>query len=123
MKITVEVSESRVSELVRQRIAELFSDDARYRDTGARELIRGIVDAAAVSAVAQARALIESELPALAADAVDRAVRADIESAAKRGMGTLRKLYAGRDPAKLPPEQRAWLESQIATAAKAKETP
>jgi hypothetical protein len=116
MQITVEVTEERVSNLVRRRIAELFSDDARFRETGVRNLLRQIADEAAMTAVRSARDAIASELPAMAADAVRRAVKDDIDKAAKRGLGALRKLYAGFDPSKLLPEQRAWLEKQIAEA-------
>lgn len=116
MQITVEVAEERVADLVRQRIAELFSDDARFRETGVRDLLRRIVDEAATTAVCSARDAIAAELPAIAAEAVRRAVKDDIEKTAKRGLGALRKLYAGFDPAKLTPEHRAWLEQQIAEA-------
>ena len=63
MQITVEVAEERVADLVRQRIAELFSDDARFRETGVRDLLRKIVDEAATTAVRSARDAIAAELP------------------------------------------------------------
>lgn len=119
MEITVTVDEEKIKNLVRERIAELFSQDSRFRETGVRELVRGIVDEAAVKAVQKARDAIADDLPKLAATAVDIAIREDIEKAAKRGIGALRKLYAGFDPTKLTPEQRAWLETQIAKAANA----
>jgi hypothetical protein len=55
-------------------------------------------------------------------DAVERAAKEDIEKAAKRGLGALRRLYVGFDPAKLTPDQKAWLEKQIAEAAKKEAT-
>jgi hypothetical protein len=116
MQITVEISEEKFTNLVRQRIEELFSNDARFRETAVRDLLRIIVDEAAVTAVRIARDSIASELPAMATDAVRMAVKDDIEKAAKRGLGALRKLYAGFDPSKLTPEQRAWVEKQIAEA-------
>lgn len=116
MQITVEVPEDRVASLVRQRIDELFSNDARFRETGVRDLVRSIVDETATTAVKSARDAIAAELPAMATEAVKRAVKDDIEKAAKRGLGALRKLYAGFDPAKLTPEQRSWVEKQIAEA-------
>lgn len=122
MQITVDVSEDRVTQLVRQRIAELFSDDARFRDTGVRDVLRRIVDDAAVAAVRAARDSIAAELPALAAEAVRHAVEADIQAAARRGLGALRKLYAGFDPARLTTEQRTWIERQIAEAADERDT-
>lgn len=63
-----------------------------------------------------------AELPAMAVEAVRREIENEIGLAAKRGLKALSKLYAGFDPNKLTPEQRAWLESQIANAAKNKET-
>lgn len=122
MQITVEVDESKIADLVRERIEELFSLDTRYRETGVREMVRKIVDDAAVNAVSQAEKSIEADLPAMAAEAVRRETENEIGLAAKRGMRALQKLYAGFDPKKLTPEQRAWLESQIANAAKNKET-
>jgi len=121
VQITVQVDDGKLEALVKQRVDELFSQDARYRDTGVRELVVRIVDEAAVSAVKQARDALAAELPALAAKAVRLAAEGDIIKAAKRGMNTLRKLYAGFDPAKLTPEQRAWLEKQITKAADQRE--
>ena len=121
MKITVDVEESQICNLVKTRIAELFSTDARYRESRVRELINKIVDETAVSAVRQARDTIAGELPKLASEAVSRAIKLDMDKAATRGMGALRKLYAGFDPSKLTPEQRAWLEKQLATAADKRE--
>jgi len=118
MKITVEIAEERVAALVKERIAELFSSDSRYRETGVRNLVRGIVDDAAVSAVRTARDAVTAELPAMANEAVRHALQNEIELAAKRGFGALRKLYAGFDPNKLTTDQRAWLEKQIANAGK-----
>lgn len=117
MKITVDVPESQVENLVKQRIAELFSDDSRYRETGVRELVRKIVDDAAVSAVQEAQKSMSAKFPALAEAAVTCATQEAIASAAKRGLKALSKLYDGFDPAKLTTEQRAWLERQIAEAA------
>ena len=113
MNVTVEINEARITELVRQRIGELFSDDSRFRETPARDLIRRLTDEAAVSAIKQARDKIADELPVMAEDALRVALKADMELAAKRGTAALRKLYAGFDPAKLLPEQRAWLVKQI----------
>ena len=117
MQITVEVDEKQITRLVSQRIGELFSDDARYRDTSVRDAIRGIVDVAAQAAVEAARDAIKADLPAIATDAVHRAVRADIDKAAARGLAALKKLYVGFDPNQLTAEQRAWLERQIVSTA------
>jgi histone H3/H4 len=117
MQITVDVSEERILALVRQRIAELFSDDARFRETNVRQLLRGIVDDGAVAAVSAARNMLAGKLADMARDAVELAVKDEIATAAKRGITALRKLYAGFDPAKLTADQRAWLEKQIAGAA------
>lgn len=116
MQITVDVNEERVADLVRQRLDELFSDDARYRDSGVRDQIRRLVDDAALGAVMAARDHIAGELPAMANAAVRREITDEMQRAAKRGLAMLRKLYAGFDPNKLAPEQRAWLEKQIALA-------
>jgi len=118
MQITVDVPEEKVAALVRTRISELFSGDARYRETGVRKLVQKIVDDAAVDAVRQARDAINKQLPAMATAAVNEALHADIAAAAKRGLNALRKLYVGFDPNKLTAEQRAWLENQIAGAAR-----
>jgi len=121
MLITVDVSEQQIERLVRERIAELFSNDSRFRETGVRELLRRIVDETAVQAVRLARDGIMAELPAMASESVRLAVKDDIDKAAKRGLGVLRKLYAGFDPSKLTNEQRAWLEKQIADSASKEE--
>lgn len=118
MRITVEVPEEKVELLVRNRIAELFCSDSRFRETGVRELVRKIVDDSAVAAVRSATESIKTKLPAMASEAVNAATRNAIQDAAKRGLKALSKLYAGFDPSKLTVEQRAWLESQIAGAAK-----
>jgi hypothetical protein len=116
MQITVEVSEERITTLVRQRIAELFSDDSRFRDSSVRDVLRRIVDEAATTAVREAQNSIAAELPAMAAAAVRNAVQDEIKKAAKRGAKTLRKLYAGFDPNGLTQEQKTWLEKQTAQA-------
>lgn len=121
MQITVDIEERRVADLVRGRIAELLSDDARYRGTPVRDLLRRMVDDAATTAVRAARDAIAAELPAMAAEAVRAAIKNEIDRAAKRGMGALRKLFAGFDPSKLTPEQRSWLEKQIAEGADKRE--
>lgn len=118
MQVTVEIPDGRIAELVRQRINELLSDDARYRETGVRALVREIVDKAAGEAVRQANDAISAELPTMAAEAVRRATHEEIERAAKRGLGALRKLYAGFDPARLTQEQLAWVKRQIEEAGK-----
>jgi hypothetical protein len=121
MKITVDVDDAAITDLVRERIFELFSTDGRYRETGVRDLLRKIVDDAAVAAVSKAQDAIADQLPALAQGAVQDATKDAIETAAKRGVKVLKKLYAGFDPAKLTPDQRAWLEKQITAAANQRE--
>ena len=121
MQITVEIDEQQLVMLVRGRIAELFSDDSRFRETSVRDLVRKIVDDAAVKAVVQARDAIAAELPAIATEAVRRGVIEEIGNAARRGLRVLHKLYAGFDPHELTEEQRAWLEGQIAKAANSRE--
>src|SRR3990167_8609732 len=105
MKIEVDIDEGKLRELVVQRIEELFSNDARYRDTPVRDMVRRLVDESAVAAIQQANVNMSASLPALAAVAVERALQDDITAAAKRGLAVLRKLYAGFDPSKLTPEQ------------------
>jgi hypothetical protein len=112
MLITVDVSEQQMSKLVRERIEELFRNDSS---------LRKIVDEIAVAAVRSARDAMMSEFPAMASESVRLAVKDDIDKAAKRGLGVLRKLYAGFDPSKLTNEQRAWLEKQIADSASKEE--
>ncbi len=118
MEIKVEIDPEQIARMVRQRIAELFSDDNRYREGGDREMVRRLVDESAVESVRLARDSIKNELPAMAEAAVRQAVQHEIEKTAKRGLGALQKLYAGFDPNKLTPEQRIWLEKQIAAAGK-----
>jgi DNA invertase Pin-like site-specific DNA recombinase len=117
MQITVDVPEDRIRRLVAQRIDELFGDDARYRESRVRDLVRTIVDETAAVAVIAARDAIRHEFVQMAQDAVSEATRAEIAAAAKRGLAALRKLFAGFDPAKLTPEQRKWVEKQIADSA------
>jgi hypothetical protein len=117
MNITVEVSESEIAKLVRERIAELFSSDARYRETAVRGYVRSIVDHAAVEAVRGAQEAIASQLPEMAVDAVTRATKAEMEAAAKRGLRAFTKLNAGFNPNRMIPELKAWLEHQLAKAA------
>jgi hypothetical protein len=122
MQVTVEIPEQRITDMVRQRLAELFGDDARFRDSTARDTIRRIVDEAATDAVLQARDAIAGQLPELAAEATKTAIVAELDKAAKRGLVALRKLYAGFDPAKLTGAQRDWLAKQLAEAAAKEET-
>ena len=91
MKIQVEVDDNKIRDLVITRIYELFGDDQRFRDTGVRDLIRRVVDDAAVSAVRLARDAIAGELPAMAQEAVRRAIKEDMDKAAKRGLAMLHK--------------------------------
>ena len=121
MQITVEVNEGQIRALVKERIAELFSQDSRYRETAVREHVRKIVDDAAIAAVRGAEEAIAADLPAIAAEAVLRETENEIGLAAKRGLKALSKLYAGFDPSKLTPEQRAWLETQLVKTAGQKE--
>jgi hypothetical protein len=117
VQITVNIDDSKVADLVRERIGELFSADSRYRETSVRDHVRRLVDDAAVAAVRAASAEIAGQLPEMARQAVERQVREDIQAAAKRGLQALRKLYAGFDPAKLTDQQRTWLVDQISGAA------
>lgn len=118
MKLEIEVPEHKISEMVKTRIDELFSTDARYRETRVRDLVMAIVDEAAVSAVRSARNEISAKLPEMARESVARMLAIEIDNAAKRGLSALRKLYAGFDPSKLTDDQRAWLVKQIAEAGK-----
>jgi hypothetical protein len=121
MEITVHIPDDKIQSMVKQRLAELFGDDARYRDTSAREMVRAIVDESAVSAVKAAREKVEADLPTIAESAVRDAIKNDILLAAKRGIGALKKLFVGFDPAKLTEEQRDWLTRQLTAAAKSKD--
>ena len=117
MQITITIDDNALAKLAQERIDELLGDDARYRQTGPRDMLRRIVDEAAIEAVTKARAEIAEQLPTLAREAVRYAITDEIGKAAKRGVRALSKLYAGFDPSKITPEQKAWLEGQIAKAA------
>lgn len=116
MEIEVTIDERRIVSLVEQRVRELFSDDSRYRESGLRDLLRGIVDDAALEAVQAARDRITSEIPAIAVTALRDAVKLEMEKAAQRGLATLKKLFVGFDPRTMTDEQRAWLQRQLVAA-------
>jgi hypothetical protein len=118
MKITVEVPEERISQIIQTRINELFSEDSRYRESDIRTTIHRIIDTYALEAVKSAKDRIELEIPTMASEAVKKTMQYEMDKTAKRGFGALSKLYSGFDPAKLTQEQRAWLEKQITEAAK-----
>jgi hypothetical protein len=121
MEIIVTIPDDKIQQMVKQRLVELFGDDARYRETSAREMVRAIVDESAVAAVRSAREKVEADLPVIAEVAVREAIKNDIMLAAKRGIGALKKLFVGFDPAKLTEDQRDWLTRQLTAAAKAKD--
>ena len=113
MQITVEVSESTLERLVKERVGELFSYDARYRSTPVREYVRGLVDEAAGAAVKTALESILPELKEYAIEAVRESTKNAMKNAACRGLKALKKLYSHFDPEKMTEDQRAWLERQI----------
>ena len=117
MQITVEVADAAIRKLVQQRIVELFGDDSRYRETGARALVRRVVDEAAVEAVRRARDAIAGEVDGMAEAAYREGIKLEMAGAVKRGLKALGKLWGGFDPAKLTDEQRAWLVGQMSKAA------
>jgi hypothetical protein len=121
MEIIVHVPDDKIQQMVKQRLDELFGDDARYRETSAREMVRAIVDESAVAAVRAAREKVEADLPVIAEVAVREAIKNDIMLAAKRGIGALKKVFVGFDPAKLTEDQRDWLTRQLTAAAKVKD--
>lgn len=54
MKIEVEIPEDKITRLVLDRIGELFSEDARYRETAVRTAVHRIVDETAERVVRDA---------------------------------------------------------------------
>jgi hypothetical protein len=88
---------------------ELFSDDARFRESPVRSMIRRITDEVACEAVKQARAKIEIELPAMAETILREEIRAGMRKEAAKMVRDMRKLYSGFDPARLSEQERAWV--------------
>ena len=109
MQIVLEVDERRFRDLAQARMDELFSDDARFRESPVRSMIRRITDDVACEAVRQARAKIEIELPAMAETILREEIRAVMHREAARTVRDMRKLYGGLDPSKLTEKERAWV--------------
>jgi len=117
MQVTLEIDERRFRDLAQARMDELFSDDARFRESPVRSMIRRITDDVAVEAVRQARERIEIELPAMAETILREEIRAGMRKEAAKMVRGMRKLYSGFDPAKLSEQQRAWVLDQTAKRA------
>ena len=113
MQITINVDEGQIERMVRARVAELFSADARYREAGVRLTVNKFVDDAATEAVKEAWQNIKDKIPAMANQALTVAVNNEMTKAANRGLKMISKLFAGFDPKDLTPEQREWLTNQI----------
>jgi hypothetical protein len=109
MQVTLEIDERRFRDLAQARMDELFSDDARFRESPVRSMIRRITDDVAVEAVRQARERIEIELPAMAETILREEIRAGMRKEAAKMVRDMRKLYSGFDPAKLSEQERAWV--------------
>ncbi len=114
MQVTLEIDERRFRDLAQARMDELFSDDARFRESPVRSMIRRITDDVAVEAVRQARLKIEIELPAMAETILREEIRAGMHREAAKMVRDMRKLYSGFDPAKLSEQERAWVLVQAA---------
>jgi hypothetical protein len=112
MQVTIEIDERRFRDLAQARMDELFSDDARFRESPVRSMIRRITDDVAVEAVKQARAKIEIELPAMAETILREEIREAMRRESKAHVREMRKLFGGFDPAKLSEQERAWVLSQ-----------
>jgi hypothetical protein len=114
MTITVEVENAKIEKHVRERIAELFSDDARFRDGAARAYIRQCTDDAVRACGIPA--MIAEMLPAISAkvmpacmeEALEKSMRAALREATKDGF----------DLRLLTDEQRAWYQEQAAKRAR-----
>jgi sRNA-binding carbon storage regulator CsrA len=109
MQVTLEIDERRFRDLAQARMDELFSDDARFRESPVRSMIRRITDDVAVEVVRQARAKIEIELPAMAETILREEIRAGMRKEAAKMVRDMRKLYSGFDPARLSEQERAWV--------------
>jgi hypothetical protein len=118
MKIEVEIPEDKITRLVLDRIGELFSEDARYRETAVRTAMHRIVDETAERAVRDAADAIAKDIPEIAKRVVREAVERQMQNATQRGLSALKKLWVGFDPQKLTPEMRVWLQSQLVGAVK-----
>jgi cation transport ATPase len=114
MKITVEIDDAAIEREVKVRVHELFSEDARYRNTSARELIRRSVDTAIVGS--DMTQLIAAMLPDISrtvlteciADALRRSARARLREMTKCGFNI----------ELLTDDERKWAEEQIAKKAR-----
>lgn len=110
ISISVSVPVKRLQDFMRERVAELFGADARYRQTGVRDMIRRSVDSAAEHAVADALRAELPGLPALVCKAVRQALEAAVtdsaRKAAREATAEWRKL--GLDPARMTLEQLEW---------------
>ena len=118
MQLTIEIDEGRLAELLKERVASLFRTDGGYRDDDATERaqVRKLLNEAITPVLIAARDKIAGELPAIAEASLRAAAKYEIDLAAKRGLGVMRKLFAGFDPAKLTPEQAEWLKAQMTGA-------
>jgi hypothetical protein len=112
MQVTLEIDERRFRDLAQARMDELFSDDARFRESPVRSMIRRMTDEVACEAVKHAREKIEIELPAMAATILREEIRARMQMESAKIVRDVRKLYSGFDPAKLTEQERAWVLDQ-----------
>ena len=117
MQLTINIDEARLTEILQEQASELFLSG--YQHDEPRREFRKMIDQALGTAITENMKTINVE--EITAAAVRTAVKEEADKAAKRGLGVLRKQFAGFNPAKLPEDQRAWLEEQIAKAAKTQE--
>ena len=114
MKITVEIDDAAIEREVKVRVNELFSEDARYRNTSARELIRNRVDAAIVAS--DMPQLIAAMLPDISRTVLQECIAESLRRSARKHLREMTK--CGFNLELLTPEERKWAEGQIAKKAR-----
>lgn len=114
MDITVKVLDEDVQRMVQERANELFAPHSTYNDAPLRRQLREVMDTELARVFAGALPAVTADLPALAEAALRDAFVKSIERMAKDHARSLRKQFAGFDPASLTPEKRRWVSEQIA---------
>ena len=114
MKITVEIEDAAIEREVKVRVHELFSEDARYRNTTARELIRSRVDAAIVAS--DMPQLIAAMLPDISRTVLQECIAESLKRSARAHLREMTK--CGFNLELLTDDERKWAEEQIAKKAR-----
>jgi hypothetical protein len=114
MKITVEIEDAAIEREVKVRVHELFSEDARYRNTTARELIRSRVDAAIVAS--DMPQLIAAMLPDISRTVLQECIAESLKRSARAHLRKMTK--CGFNLELLTDDERKWAEEQIAKKAR-----